>query len=327
MTIEQIENLTLEQVLSILIERLNQPYTQEELEAEFSRYKAELLAAYQAEQERLEKIDEYNNLILYFIEKPLLEGNESIEHLTSLITKVMLDDFSRGNIFYNELLLGYMEKPDFNNDWVYASEIKTAIDNIENDDKIAGSLTFDNLVLNNIDKPVKPELTGLEYFRLLKALIQKDWKKGIENSLETILRETFEFLYPDIANYALWCKELFNLTNDEVETKVNELLDANTQFLNNQNLRIEKEERKKLGMIARKRCEDALDCLAGWNLQRTLTQEQITTMIETYENVDLMLRKNRPTVAASLINDINPDGVITTQEMKNEILAILNGEI
>lgn len=84
-----------------------------------------------------------------------------------------------------------------------------------------------------------------------------------------------------------------------------------------------KEARKQAGKAARLKCNDALDIIAGWNLERELTAEQINTMSSTFAPVLQALQALRPTTAAALIDAIEPDDVLVTQEMKEEILSVL----
>ncbi len=82
---------------------------------------------------------------------------------------------------------------------------------------------------------------------------------------------------------------------------------------------------KKLGNIARKKCDAALDLIAGHN-QQNLSDEQIQQMIESFGPVVQALSVLKmPSLAISLINNIVPDGVIITQELKDDVIAELRG--
>ena len=83
-----------------------------------------------------------------------------------------------------------------------------------------------------------------------------------------------------------------------------------------------KSARKELGRQARRVCEDVLDIIAGFNLERTLTAEQITTMQSTFAAIDANLRASRPWSAKPLIEAISPDEVLVTTEMKTELLEV-----
>lgn len=80
-----------------------------------------------------------------------------------------------------------------------------------------------------------------------------------------------------------------------------------------------------LGKAARLTCESVLDLIAGYNIDRQLTSEQITIMQTTFGTIQSCLQASRPSTAKTLINLINPDGVLVTQEMKDQCLALLQG--
>jgi hypothetical protein len=77
------------------------------------------------------------------------------------------------------------------------------------------------------------------------------------------------------------------------------------------------------GRADRVKCEMALDLVAGYNRERSLTIEQITQMQSTFAQAEALLRANRPDFAAQVISAIEPDGVIITQEMKDDVLSVL----
>lgn len=82
-------------------------------------------------------------------------------------------------------------------------------------------------------------------------------------------------------------------------------------------------ERKAKGSAARKVCTGALDLIAGYNLERELTAEQITQMQSTFGSIQSALMTSRPSSAKVLIEAIVPDDVIVTADMKAEILNVL----
>ena len=82
-------------------------------------------------------------------------------------------------------------------------------------------------------------------------------------------------------------------------------------------------ERKRLGKLARTVCEDALDIIAGWNMERSLTAEQITTLQETFGTIEALLRAARPHTVKPLIVALEADGTLFTEEMKTEVLDAL----
>ena len=82
-------------------------------------------------------------------------------------------------------------------------------------------------------------------------------------------------------------------------------------------------QRIQLGRQDRIKCEATLDLIAGYNRERSLTIEQITQMQSMFAQAESLLRANRPDFAAQVINAIEPDGVIITQEMKDDVLSLL----
>lgn len=84
----------------------------------------------------------------------------------------------------------------------------------------------------------------------------------------------------------------------------------------------EYQERVLLGVRDEKCCKEVKNLIGGWNRQRSLTAEQITQMITTFSTINLMLANDRPDSAKALISAISPDGVIVTQQMKDEILSV-----
>jgi hypothetical protein len=77
------------------------------------------------------------------------------------------------------------------------------------------------------------------------------------------------------------------------------------------------------GKAAREACEKCLDLVAGVNLERSLTAEQITQMQTTFSSIQSALMTSRPSSAKALISAIVPDEVIVTAEMKEILLEIL----
>lgn len=80
----------------------------------------------------------------------------------------------------------------------------------------------------------------------------------------------------------------------------------------------------KAGEQARLVCQKVLDFIAGVNLDRELTSEQITQMQSSFQNIQLSLQASRPSLAKSLIQNAEVDGVIVTQELKDGCLSLLS---
>lgn len=85
----------------------------------------------------------------------------------------------------------------------------------------------------------------------------------------------------------------------------------------------DKEDKIKAGRDARQICEKVLDLIAGYNLARSLTIQQITQLQSTLSSAESALRAGRPSLAKSLITAITPDEVLVTAEMKSAALELL----
>ena len=77
------------------------------------------------------------------------------------------------------------------------------------------------------------------------------------------------------------------------------------------------------GRKAREACLDVLDMIAGFNLERELSAEQISQMASTFAQPLQALQMNRPSTAKALIQAIQADEVLVTQEMLDECLSLL----
>jgi hypothetical protein len=77
------------------------------------------------------------------------------------------------------------------------------------------------------------------------------------------------------------------------------------------------------GKSDRLKCEAALDLVAGYNRSNALTIEQISQMQQTFAQAESLLRAGRPDFAAQVITQIEPDGVLITRDMKDNVLELL----
>ena len=80
---------------------------------------------------------------------------------------------------------------------------------------------------------------------------------------------------------------------------------------------------KAKGAAARIACQNVLDLISGHNVNSALTTDQITTMTTTFAPIQQALLSNRPSLAKSLISVIIPDGIIVSQQIKDDVLAEL----
>lgn len=80
----------------------------------------------------------------------------------------------------------------------------------------------------------------------------------------------------------------------------------------------------KKGQEARMKCQNVLDYIAGENLERELTIEQITQMQTAFSEIESALRAGRPDLATMAANASTPDGIIVTQELKDKVIGLLS---
>jgi hypothetical protein len=88
---------------------------------------------------------------------------------------------------------------------------------------------------------------------------------------------------------------------------------------------VAKQAKIEAGKAAREVCQQVLDYVAGENLNRELTIEQITDLQQTFAQAEAALRAGRPTFAKIFISAIEPDEVLVTSEIKNVCLGLLAG--
>lgn len=84
-----------------------------------------------------------------------------------------------------------------------------------------------------------------------------------------------------------------------------------------------KEAKLQAGKMAREACIRCLDLIAGYNLEQSLTSEQITEMQTVFAPIQSALMTSRPTLAKTYITALTPDEVLVTQELKDMVLAEL----
>lgn len=94
-----------------------------------------------------------------------------------------------------------------------------------------------------------------------------------------------------------------------------EIIDISAQ----ETLKANVQSRIAAGKAAIRLSEDILALISGWNLQRELTAEQITSLQSTFSQIELLLRAGRPFSAKPLIDNIEPDGTLVTQEMLDQV--------
>ena len=77
------------------------------------------------------------------------------------------------------------------------------------------------------------------------------------------------------------------------------------------------------GKEDKEKCNNAIALISGHNKANNLTTEQILAMLQTFAQIDLALSKGMPFTAKALISQVTVDGVIVTQQLKDDILGVL----
>lgn len=133
---------------------------------------------------------------------------------------------------------------------------------------------------------------------------------------------TFQFEDIEVpAKIDQWTNEEISPAHILSKTHTFEIIDITSQ----EEIEAAKQAKIEAGKKAREICQSVLDLVAGYNLDRELTLEQITQMQTTFANAEAALRAGRPTYAKIFISAITADEVLVTQEMKNLCLELLEG--
>jgi hypothetical protein len=160
----------------------------------------------------------------------------------------------------------------------------------------------------------KSELIATENERLRRVDLEDRF-----NSLSD-MRQAFHSLHSE-PNPSLWLKNLLLSDPDDAELKMAEL-EAKDSELNAVKIASDVINNKlKNGAMVRTICSNLLDLVAGNNLEKGLTIEQIDQMETDYSDIFKALQNLRPDKAKSLIVAMTPDGVLVTDDDKAEYLA------
>lgn len=147
----------------------------------------------------------------------------------------------------------------------------------------------------------------------------------------------------EVNQYKNWCKETAHWGLPESTEIIPAVYDEEGNLLEEETISVteaeytiivediteefeaEKERQAKIsaGKAARQACQGVLDYIAGINLYKDLTIEQITQMQQTFANAEAALRAGRPTMAKGLISAIVPDGILVTEQEKSQCLLLL----
>jgi hypothetical protein len=114
-----------------------------------------------------------------------------------------------------------------------------------------------------------------------------------------------------------WSFEQVTKPTDEELLQLDNLVQLK---INQENIKMQKLE---AGKKAREACVRCLDIIAGHNLEQELTAQQITEMQTTFAPIQSALMTSRPTTAKALIQNLVPDNILVSQELKDLVLAEL----
>lgn len=168
----------------------------------------------------------------------------------------------------------------------------------------------------------KNELKEIELARLAELERIADLERRFLN-LEHI-RQAISNCGTDQPNHLIELKRII-AENDTI--KLEQYEQENSTLVEKYSKENALKDKIKLGAMARKICIEVLDYIAGLNLIKSLTKEQIDQMEVIFSDIHTALKNNRPDTARTLIENITPDGVLLTNEEKDSILYIyeLNG--
>jgi hypothetical protein len=135
------------------------------------------------------------------------------------------------------------------------------------------------------------------------------WEVLEEEPQEYLSSSTLEYMGSETTQYLLPAEYEVSIEDVSAQVEAEEQLKAKIQD----------------GQKARQACQTVLDYIAGANLSKALTIEQITQMQTTLAQPEAALRAGRPTLAKQLIAAIVPDGTIVTEDEKQDCLNLLSG--
>jgi len=162
----------------------------------------------------------------------------------------------------------------------------------------------------------KQELIDTETERLRKEDLQTRF-----DSLDD-MRASFHTLHPDTSNPALWIRDLISQEDHaDAESKLAALEAKDVELKAVRDAEVVSETKRANGQLVRKICSDVLDLVAGNNLEKSLTVEQIDSMETTYADIFKALQNLRPDKAMTLITAMSPDGTLVTEDDKAEYIA------
>jgi hypothetical protein len=117
-------------------------------------------------------------------------------------------------------------------------------------------------------------------------------------------------------------KELIRIINEDDTTQLEYFeslavtVDADRVIMKAQ------ESKQKDGAKKRELCYGILDLISEYNGENSLTEAQLDSMEVSFAQILVALQNVRPVKAKNLITALTPDGILVTQNMKDDILSI-----
>lgn len=142
---------------------------------------------------------------------------------------------------------------------------------------------------------------------------------SIENRLNALDEATIA-IYCSNNNISNRSIEIQRIISEEDLTAVVEMESMNASIVDQINNLAAREARKLAGRKAKLVCQEVLDLIAGFNIERALTVEQIATLKTTFATIKEYLNDSQPWSAKAEVEALTPDGTLVTQEMKDDIL-------
>jgi len=117
---------------------------------------------------------------------------------------------------------------------------------------------------------------------------------------------------------------IYNDKSDSNLALLNCIETEETKFKSETSLKLIKENKIQTGIAIRNVCQTALDLIAGYNVANSLSEAQVDSMQSTFAEIEKSLKSSRPKKAKVLIQAVSVDGTIITEQMKLEVIAILD---
>lgn len=174
---------------------------------------------------------------------------------------------------------------------------------------------YERLLMDN--KPQESELVAHLDSWKAERIADVNFRLRVE-ALPHDIRPVAEKCGLSQSNLALLIRDIRN-NRDEVklsclESKIAEV-EAEIQAENVRNERLER------GRRSREFSNLILDLIAGFNIERQLTNSQTNEFTQTFRPITNLLQANRYDSAKDLITELVPDGTIVTQDIKDAILS------